>query len=97
MKPFLIIFYVVIAIICITMIYANYDIVALNYIVGSVELPMAILLASCFVVGLLLGITANLAGAFRRRREVRQLRHSMREKEDELVSLRRNVSESLVK
>ena len=94
-NPFIVILYTVTAVICIALIYANYDIVTFNYVFGSAQLPLAILMAACFVAGLLLGLTANLASIFRRRREVKQLKTTVKTKEEELAKLRQNVSNTL--
>ncbi len=62
--------------------------VVLHYYLGSIELPLAVLLALTLAVGALLGMLAMMKKVMSLRMEVARLRRSVRVSEQEVENLR---------
>ena len=68
--------------------YHNADVVSLDYVLGRLELPMAIFLGLAFLIGAVVAGLLFLPGYFRQRREIRQLTRALANGRKELDNLR---------
>ena len=66
----------------------NADSIQLNYYLGSIELPLSLVLVMAMIVGALLGIFASLSIIIGSRRKATKLKHSIEVAEKEIVNLR---------
>lgn len=66
----------------------NADPVTVDYYLGQLQVPLALLLVAALVVGALLGSLVGLARVLRVRREMAQLRRAARATEEEVRNLR---------
>ncbi|MCK5387305.1 MAG: LapA family protein [Gammaproteobacteria bacterium] len=66
----------------------NADSVQLNYYLGSIELPLSLVLVMAMIAGALLGIFASLSLIIGSRRKATKLKHSVEVAEKEILNLR---------
>jgi len=66
----------------------NAENVQLNYYLGSVELPLSLVLVVTMIIGALLGIFASLSFIIGSRRSASKLKHSVDVAEKEIANLR---------
>ena len=66
----------------------NADTVQLNYYLGSVELPLSLVLVLAMILGAILGILASLKIILGSRRNVTKLKKSVEVAEKEIANLR---------
>lgn len=66
----------------------NAESVQLNYYLGSIEMPLSLVLVMAMIVGALLGIFASLNLIIGSRRSATKLKHSVEVAEKEIVNLR---------
>ena len=66
----------------------NAENVQLNYYLGSVELPLSLVLVVTMIIGALLGIFASLSFIIGSRRNASKLKHSVDVAEKEIANLR---------
>lgn len=66
----------------------NAENVQLNYYLGSVELPLSLVLVVAMIIGALLGIFASLSFIIGSRRSTSKLKHSVEVAEKEIANLR---------
>jgi len=66
----------------------NAENVQLNYYLGSVELPLSLILVVAMIIGALLGIFASLSFIIGSRRSASKLKHSVEVAEKEIANLR---------
>lgn len=66
----------------------NADDVTLNYYLGSLELPLSVILIGAFASGALVAILVNLGRMVRLKREIARLERSERIAQQELTNLR---------
>lgn len=66
----------------------NADTVQLNYYLGSVELPLSLVIMLAMIVGAVLGIFASLSFIIGSRRNLSKLKRSVAVAEKEIVNLR---------
>ena len=66
----------------------NADSVQLNYYLGSIELPLSLVLVMAMIAGALLGIFASLTLIIGSRRKATKLKHSVEVAEKEILNLR---------
>lgn len=62
--------------------------VPLNYYLGKVELPLALVVVAALAVGAILGVLVSLGMVLRLKRQVRQLRRQVQTAEKEVTNLR---------
>ena len=66
----------------------NAESIQLNYYLGSVELPLSLVLVIAMIIGALLGIIASLSLIVGSRRSANKLKRSVEVAEKEIVNLR---------
>ena len=66
----------------------NAENVQLNYYLGSVELPLSLVLVLAIIAGAILGIFASLSFIIGSRRSATKLKRSVEDAEKEIVNLR---------
>lgn len=66
----------------------NAEDVQLNYYLGSIELPLSLVLVLSMIIGALLGIFASLSFVIGSRRNASKLKRSVEVAEKEIVNLR---------
>lgn len=66
----------------------NADTVQLNYYLGSLELPLSLVIVLAMIVGALLGVFASLSFIIGSRRNLSKLKRSVEVAEKEIVNLR---------
>jgi len=66
----------------------NAESVQLNYYLGSVELPLSLVLVVAMIIGAILGILASLNLIIGSRRNASKLKHSVEVAEKEIINLR---------
>ncbi len=66
----------------------NAESVQLNYYLGSIELPLSLVLVMAMTIGAILGIFASLSLIIGSRRSATKLKHSVEVAEKEIVNLR---------
>ncbi len=66
----------------------NAESVQLNYYLGSIELPLSLVLVVAMIIGALLGIFASLSLIIGSRRSATKLKRSVEVAEKEIVNLR---------
>ena len=66
----------------------NAESVQLNYYLGSIQLPLSLVLVMAMIIGALLGIFASLSLIIGSRRKATKLKHSVEVAEKEIVNLR---------
>ena len=66
----------------------NAENVQLNYYLGSVEMPLSLVLVLTMILGAALGILASLGFIISSRRNASKLKHSVEVAEKEIVNLR---------
>ena len=66
----------------------NAESVQLNYYLGSIHLPLSLVLVMAMIVGALLGIFASLSLIIGSRRNATKLKHTVEVAEKEIVNLR---------
>ena len=77
-----------ILILCVVFAVLNAENVQLNYYLGSVELPISLVLILAIIFGALLGIFASLSFIIGSRRSATKLKRSVEVAEKEIVNLR---------
>lgn len=66
----------------------NAESIQLNYYLGSVELPLSLILVIAMIIGALLGIFASMSLIIGSRRSANKLKRSVEVAEKEIVNLR---------
>ena len=66
----------------------NADTVSLNYYIGAMELPLAVVILIALMVGVLLGISVSLGFLIGKRSENTRLKHKLVMMEKEIKNLR---------
>ena len=66
----------------------NAESVQLNYYLGSVEMPLSLVLVLSMILGAILGIIASLGFIIGSRRSTSKLKHSVEVAEKEIINLR---------
>lgn len=66
----------------------NADDVQLNYYLGSVELPLSVIIIGAFAMGAVIGILVNLGRLVRLKAEIGRIQRSERIAQQELTNLR---------
>jgi len=66
----------------------NADTVQLHYYLGSIELPLSLVIILAMIVGALLGVLSSLGFIIGSRRSASKLKHSVEVAEKEIVNLR---------
>jgi len=79
-----------------TFAYHNAQSVSLNYMLGDIEMPLALFALLCFVVGALFTALLMVPHLLRSRQRIRRANRACREQERELQSLRKMPLEGAV-
>ena len=78
----------VVLLITISFTVVNAHAVKINYYIGTTELPLALLVVICIVLGGILGVAATMSMVFKLRWEIAKLRRSAKLSEKEISNLR---------
>ena len=81
-------FLLLVAVLVLTFSVRNNAVVAIDYFIGAVELPLAVALALALVLGALVGVVASVGWVLRARREARGLRREVALRRKEIDNLR---------
>lgn len=66
----------------------NAELVSLNYYLGQVEQPLALILVVTFVAGALIGLLSSVVMIISARHEISKLRKQIKQTEQEVMNLR---------
>lgn len=79
-----------------TFAYHNADLVSLNYVLGVVELPLALFALLVFIAGALFSALLMVPHLMRGRQRIRRVNRACREQEQELKNLRKMPLDDVV-
>ncbi|MFH0342798.1 MAG: lipopolysaccharide assembly protein LapA domain-containing protein [Chromatiales bacterium] len=80
-----VIFLLVIVLVGLELHVKNHQIVVVDYYLGTVQLPVSLLIASMLILGAVLGVLVNLGVVVRLRRKIGELKRSLKSVDQQLT------------